>query len=482
MLLAVALMCLPGYHGQSLPDARNSKATAGEVPRRTEEGDVLPSSKAPCNTSKQPGPGAARQSLSSPPHDSTSSATFQHHGDGMGIEAAGEALAFRVWSAPPPSDEPSPSSSSSRTRSPARPRCPFEDDPDSAQAAAYWRDTLTSGIRALEMTDARPRTRDVFDALDAFGTMISCCPGALVARGGSAASSPDKPPPPRSCGLLMFGDGRGRTGEGNSVLGVGIMLNFARALRLARLPELAFSMLDTDMLMDIEFKPHRALWEREMALALLQLGEVSGAIAVLQHALEVEPRDLRTLQLLGASLVIEGSVTEGETAQTRVRPRKGRKGGREGASPLMVPVMACLRRRTLCRESTERDSRAPPGGAALVRRTSFPREAPPAPRPQARASAADPRHETGAHDVGDATGPSAAGLDRALGAPVRYRRELWERGSRRGSLPAWGPAAPEILHRFRGQRGGGGRSLPVGRFAWVSRKGRRSRVGGWSPG
>lgn len=251
----------------------------------------------------------SRLQPSAPPLRGPPALPIQHVRESTRLELAETALAFRTRSETAFNKRSSFSSfPSSLSSDPLK--CPYDSDPDNAEEASYWRDVLATGISALGQPDSRPSARDVFDALNTFGTMIRCCPGALVGDTDSS-SSHESPPPPRSCGLLVFGDGRGRSGEGNAVLGVGIMLNFSRALRLARLPDVAFSLLEGEVLMDIEYEPHRVLWEREKAMALLQQGKVQRATKILEKALDFEPRDLRALQLLGASLVIQGSVAEG---------------------------------------------------------------------------------------------------------------------------------------------------------------------------
>lgn len=315
LYVALFLLCPEEFRGQSISDTRRAQTSQGEKSRQVEEID--------CDVSNGPSCALLNEDRSQPSLTPRSSAdegvtatAVDRVAEAVRLEIVKNALTFRSRWVPPAGEHASPSSSSQASPPSLLLRCPFEDNPDVSQATSYWRDVLTAGIKALERSDAPPSTREVFDALDAFGTMVHCCPGALVGGGESPSSSSESSSPPRSCGLLVFGDGGRRHGGGNAALGVGIMLNFSRALRLARLPNLSLSMLNTELLMDIKHEPYRALWQREVAMSLLQQGEVPKAVVALEKALEFDPQDLRTLQLLGASLLIQGSEAEGRPPRT----------------------------------------------------------------------------------------------------------------------------------------------------------------------
>lgn len=321
LYVALFLLCLEEFRGQSISDTRRAQTSQGENSRPVEQIDCDVSNGPACALLKKD---RSQPSLTPRPSDGeeVTATPVERVAEAVRLEIIEDALTFRSRWAPSAAEHASPSSSSQTLRPSLLLRCPFEDSPDVSQATSYWRDVLTAGIKALERSDAPPSTREVFDALDAFGTMVHCCPGALVGGGESPSFSPESFSPPRSCGLLVFGDGGRRHGGGNAALGVGIMLNFSRALRLARLPNLSLSMLNTQLLMNIRHEPYRALWQREAAMALLQQGEVPKAVVALEKALEFDPQDLRTLQLLGASLLIQGSEAEGKpttNASTVVR-------------------------------------------------------------------------------------------------------------------------------------------------------------------
>lgn len=99
--------------------------------------------------------------------------------------AAVQALTFRALSRGIPGSPRSAFESTATTVEAARKRCPFAHDPESAEAAAFWRQTLKEGMISLGSPDSgwvsstATTTRDVFDALDAFGTILTCCPGIL---------------------------------------------------------------------------------------------------------------------------------------------------------------------------------------------------------------------------------------------------------------------------------------------------------------
>lgn len=229
-------------------------------------------------------------------------------------------------------------------------RCPFALE-DTPAAIAFWQHTLDQAAVALgPLNDPtpgrrpprnRPRdasdeslfstTRDLYDAIDALGTIFACCPGVLDpsisdTTDGSTRDQKDRPPPSRypTCGLLgvdakkaasrvMFPT-MGGVGGGNQspfLVGFELAMMYSRALRAARLPTQALRALH-DAYPLLETPRQRSAWEAEAGAVLLQMGRISDAADRLKAALGWDDRDLGTLQLLGAVLVAQGSTTEGE--------------------------------------------------------------------------------------------------------------------------------------------------------------------------
>lgn len=195
--------------------------------------------------------------------------------------------------------------------------CPFANNPDSSEAHAYWYGVLEGGVIAFGLQDtAMHTTRNVYDALDAFGSVLACCPGLLNARNnGSQVSSPSLP---SSCGLLdatgVFDGnsvaGTGGRSQGDSNVGYELVKVFSSALRAARLPSVALRVLHDAEAFNLT-TTQRATWDRETAMVLLQMGRIGEATARLTSAVELNRGDLRALQPLGSALVAQGSVAEG---------------------------------------------------------------------------------------------------------------------------------------------------------------------------
>lgn len=243
------------------------------------------------------------------------------------------------------------------------------------EQADHWQEVLAAGDAALGTSDSRPSSRDVFDALNAFASVARCCPGSMLglppsgdgniifkqvdhdnqgpssssstARAGGGASGDSsrgssgsggssgrydtgetaKRAP--SCGLLYFegnhdidmedddDDEADPSDGGRSMIlgksryfGIDLILRFARALRLARRPVVAALVLQDGRGLEMD-RHRRTLWGREMAMALLQEGNVAQAISYLEDAIGYDKRDLRTLQLLASALVVRGHVNKG---------------------------------------------------------------------------------------------------------------------------------------------------------------------------
>ncbi|CAM9653741.1 unnamed protein product, partial [Laminaria digitata] len=71
-----------------------------------------------------------------------------------------------------------------------RSRCPFARDPQSHKAADFWEHALEDGMISLGRPDVgSSKARDVYDALDTFGTILTCCPGLLVPGATAAATT-----------------------------------------------------------------------------------------------------------------------------------------------------------------------------------------------------------------------------------------------------------------------------------------------------
>ena len=94
---------------------------------------------------------------------------------------------------------------------------------------------------------------------------------------------------------------------------------YSVALRAARLPSKALLALDNAFELSTEMAAgRRAAWEREAAMALLQMGRLREAAARLKSALDLAGDDVQVLQPLGAALVAQGSVAEGKTVVVMV--------------------------------------------------------------------------------------------------------------------------------------------------------------------
>lgn len=207
------------------------------------------------------------------------------------------------------------------------------------EEGCYWNEVVRVGANALGRADFRPSSRAVFDALDAFGRVVRCCPGAMASpyrgyhhdpRSGDDDGVGDSDQESRSCGLLEFIDNNsddsysagesgveiGRRSSSRTSLmdptyfGLDIIFLFSRALRLAMLPSYAQSVLQEAVCFEMN-SGRRAKWGIEMAMVLLQQGETIKAIMHLKKAHAVDKRDLTALQLLGASLAARGFVAEG---------------------------------------------------------------------------------------------------------------------------------------------------------------------------
>lgn len=229
-------------------------------------------------------------------------------------------------------------------------RCPFALE-ETPAAIAFWQRTLDQAAVALgPLNDPtpgrrpprnRPRdaseeslfstTRDLYDAIDALGTIFACCPGVLDpgisdTANGPARDQDDRPSPSRypTCGLLGVDSTKGASrvvfstmgdvGGGNPspfLVGFELAMMYSRALRAARLPTQALRALH-DAYPLRETPRQRSAWEAEAGAVLLQMGRVGDAAGRLKAALDWDDRDLGTLQLLGAVLVAQGSTTEGE--------------------------------------------------------------------------------------------------------------------------------------------------------------------------
>lgn len=198
--------------------------------------------------------------------------------------------------------------------------CPFANNPESAEAHAYWYGVLEGGVIAFGLQDtAMHTTRNVYDALDAFGSVLACCPGLLSARDSGSQVSPSLP---SSCGLLdatgvFDGSSAAATGErseGGSNVGYELVAVFSSALRAARLPSVALQVLHDANAFNLT-TTQRATWDRETAMVLLQMGRTGEATARLTSAVALNGGDLRALQPLGSALVAQGSVVEGACAR-----------------------------------------------------------------------------------------------------------------------------------------------------------------------
>lgn len=212
-----------------------------------------------------------------------------------------------------------------------REHCPFAHDPDTPEAIDFWELTLNQGMIALGPPDAvHLTTREVYGALDALGTILTCCPGVL--NPGGTVSGVDvevDSEAPRgasllpSCGLLDVNIQDGRDDdifEGGEIIGSNagheLTMMFSLALRAARLPSVALRALhDAEVLRMTASQ--RSAWEREMAMVLLQMGRVHEATVRLKSAIEIDPGDVRALQPLGAALLAQGAVAEGTSVWAR---------------------------------------------------------------------------------------------------------------------------------------------------------------------
>lgn len=249
------------------------------------------------------------------------------------------------------------------------------------EQADHWQEVLAAGDAALGTQDSRPSSRAVFDALNAFASVIRCCPGSMlglppsgdgniifkkyhhddqdtfsslstarVGRGGSDGSSSGsgggdgsggryatdetaKTTLP-SCGLLYFegnneidmeddDDGADPSDGGRSmILGKSRYFGIDLILRFSRALRLARRPVVAALVLqdgrDLEMDRHRrTLWGRGMAMALLQEGDVAHAISYLEDAIGYDKRDLRTLQLLASALVVRGHVNKGWSGGVR---------------------------------------------------------------------------------------------------------------------------------------------------------------------
>ena len=128
-------------------------------------------------------------------------------------------------------------------------------------------------------------------------------------RSGSSGSS----------GIVSGGGSDGSSGTSNalpddSIVGCEITILYSVALRAARMPSKALLALDSAFELSTEMAAsRRAVWEREVAMVLLQMGRLGEAALRLKNALDLARDDLRGLQLLGAALVAQGSVAQGKT-------------------------------------------------------------------------------------------------------------------------------------------------------------------------
>ena len=225
--------------------------------------------------------------------------------------------------------------------------CPFALEEGTPESTAFWRRTLEQAVVALgplidptpgRLLRKRPRdssagslsstTRDVYDAINGLGTILACCPGVLRPSGSNSEADGGYDHTERSsawlpsCGLLSIGTEEGMSrvafpaqvgggGGGNRSVGFELAMMNSRALRAARLPTQALQTL-RDAYPLRQTPRQRSAWEAEAASVVLQVGKVGDATERLKTALGWDERDLGTLQLLGALLVSQGSVEEGE--------------------------------------------------------------------------------------------------------------------------------------------------------------------------
>lgn len=199
--------------------------------------------------------------------------------------------------------------------------CPFAREPDSPQSSAFWTNTYNDAMISLGAADEPLSARDMYDALDGIGSILTCCPGLLQnptdSAGGprSSGSISISAPPLPSCGLSIIGgtdgglDAAGRDG-GSANIGYELTLAFSSTLRAARLPSAALEALHAAAGLEMTHQ-ERARWDTEMALVLLQMGRVGEAAVRLKSALGWDAGDLRVLQPLGAALVAQGKVAAG---------------------------------------------------------------------------------------------------------------------------------------------------------------------------
>lgn len=262
----------------------------------------------------------------------TTTATTTSGGGDVRGNGGYEALTFRALSGAHPRGLAGASAAA------AREHCPFARD-DSTRAAAFWRLTLSEAMIALGPYDAEPwhahggssagdgyisTTRDIYDALDGLGTILTCCPGVLSpgasagdasgdeaagnASGGGnvgpVATAAEQLP---SCGLDDGADGRN--------VGFEVTIMFSRTLRAARLPSVALQVLSDAAALSTT-AGQRLTWESEVATVLLQMGRVGDAADRLEDSLGSNGTgDLRALQRLGAALVVQGSLEEGASVE-----------------------------------------------------------------------------------------------------------------------------------------------------------------------
>ncbi|CAM9653671.1 unnamed protein product, partial [Laminaria digitata] len=98
----------------------------------------------------------------------------------------------------------------------------------------------------------------------------------------------------------------------DSIVACEITIMYSVALRAARLPSKALLAIQNASQLSTEMAPgRRAIWEREAATVLLQMGRLREAAVRLKNALYLGGDDVRVLQPLGAALVVQGSVAEG---------------------------------------------------------------------------------------------------------------------------------------------------------------------------
>lgn len=209
-----------------------------------------------------------------------------------------------------------------------RESCPYAQEPDTPRADDFWERALSDVmILSLSLGDESISARNLFDALDGIGVILTCCPGLLLNPenemansvhnerdvGGSSSSNSRRntPPPLPTCDLedvTIDGPDGERGRDGNA--GFELTIMFSSALRAARLPSVALEALHGTAELVISDR-EKTQWETEMALVLLQMGRVEEATARLKNALGWDNGNLRVLQPLGAALVAQGAVAEG---------------------------------------------------------------------------------------------------------------------------------------------------------------------------